>query len=301
MPVLFWTGTLSPPLKLMVNFSNLLAWITGNARDTVAMKQRVKKGYEGACTDHVTRYDKQGQKHYNRIASELLKKVNLQDKEVLDVGCGTGIVSITALEQGAEKVVCGDQSDYMLDQCRMKAGALNYGPDQIDMRQLDAESLPFNDNSFDVVISSMVLGIVPDQDKVVAEMYRVLRPGGSVAFSTHGPSHYMEGIAATFKAASIYTFGYRIEFWPRKEQDIRRMLEQAEFVDVRTSRQVWQDTFESSDNAYDFWSSTSAAWWYAKFPQNKIAEDERKARRSFERNRVTEITQDVIFAYGRKP
>ena len=301
MPTLFWTGTLPQAVKLMANFSNLLAWITGNARDTIAMKQRVKKGYEGVCTDHVTKYDEQGVKHYNRIATELLKKVKLQDKEVLDVGCGTGILSIFALEQGASKVVCGDQSEYMLNQCRMKAAAQNYSPDQIDVRQLDAESLPFSDNSFDTVISSMVLGIVPDQYKVVAEMFRVLRPGGNVAISTQGSKHNMEAAVAAFKVASIYTLGYRIEFWPRKEQEIRRMLEQAEFVDVRTSQHVWQDTFESSGDAYDFWSSSAAAWWYTKFPANKIEEHERKARKSFERNSVTEMTQNVIFAYGQKP
>ena len=259
MPTLFWTGTLPPSIKLMANFSNLLAWITGNARDTIAMKERVKKGYEGVCTDHVTKYDEQGLKHYNRIATELLKKVMLQDKEVLDVGCGTGILSIFALEQGASKVVCGDQSEYMLNQCRMKAAAQNYSPDQ---------SLPFSDNSFDAVISSMVLGLVPDQYKVVAEMFRVLRPGGSVAFSTQGPKHNMEAAVAAFKVASIYNLGYRIEFWPRKEREIRRMLEQAKFVDVRTSQNVWEDTFESPGDAYDFWSSSAAAWWYAKFPAN---------------------------------
>ena len=60
MPTLFWTGTLPQAVKLMVNFSNLLAWITGNARDTIAMKQRVKKGYEGVCTDHVTSMTNKG-------------------------------------------------------------------------------------------------------------------------------------------------------------------------------------------------------------------------------------------------
>jgi hypothetical protein len=55
MPRVFWTGELSPDLELMVNINNLLAWVNGNARNTEAMKQRVKEGYEGKGSDHVTR------------------------------------------------------------------------------------------------------------------------------------------------------------------------------------------------------------------------------------------------------
>jgi hypothetical protein len=51
----FWTGELSPALKLMVNINNLLARVNGNARNTEAMKQKVKEGYEGKGSDHVTR------------------------------------------------------------------------------------------------------------------------------------------------------------------------------------------------------------------------------------------------------
>ena len=107
MPTVFWTGKLSLSMKLMVNISNALAWISGNARDTAAMKQRMKLGYEGACTEHVTRYDDLGLEHYTKIARELLKRVDLRGKEVLDVGCGTGILSFLALEQGAVKVFGG--------------------------------------------------------------------------------------------------------------------------------------------------------------------------------------------------
>ena len=73
MPTVFWTGTSSLPMKLLVNFSNIVAWISGNARDTAAMKKRVKLGYEGACSDHITKYDEVGLEFYKKIASELLK------------------------------------------------------------------------------------------------------------------------------------------------------------------------------------------------------------------------------------
>jgi hypothetical protein len=41
MRTIFWTGKLSPMMKFVANFSNVVAWVTGNARDTAAMKQRV--------------------------------------------------------------------------------------------------------------------------------------------------------------------------------------------------------------------------------------------------------------------
>lgn len=190
MQSIFWTGKLSPTTKFIVNFSNAVAWITGNTRDIAAMKERIKKGYEGTVTDDVTRYDEFGSQHFTKISKALLEGIALQGKTVLDIGCGTGILSLLALERGSANVVCSDLSGYMLGQCRKKADALGYGPDRINFRQLDAESLPFESNSFDAVISGMVLGFMPNQQSAICEMVRVLKPGGVVAIAAHGPELY---------------------------------------------------------------------------------------------------------------
>jgi ubiquinone/menaquinone biosynthesis C-methylase UbiE len=301
MPPVFWTGKLSSSMKLIVNINNLLALITGNARDTAAMKQRMKLGYEGACSDHVTHYDDFGLEHYTKIAIKLLERVDLRSKEVLDVGCGTGIISTLVMKQGAAKLICGDISEYMLSQCRKKIIAQGYSAEKVDFRQFDAESLPYDDKSFDVVVSGMLLGLVPNQQKVVTEMVRVLRPGGILAFSTHAPDCWWETSDATFRAIpKRYVMGYRIEYWPRKETEIRRMLAQAGLVNVQTRRVTWQDGFENGGKAYDFFAAVSASWWNAKLPPDKIEEISKKTRDYFECRKVTQITHDIILAYGHK-
>src|SRR5271169_5756920 len=98
MPSVFWTGRLSRTMKLVINTSNMLAWITGNARNTSAMKKRMKSGYEGTVTDHVTHYDEVGLKHFTNLSTELLKDFDLRGRKVLDVGCGTGVLSLLALK-----------------------------------------------------------------------------------------------------------------------------------------------------------------------------------------------------------
>jgi ubiquinone/menaquinone biosynthesis C-methylase UbiE len=298
----FWSGKLSLPMKLIVNPSNALAWIIGNTRDTLSMKERIKLGYEGATTDHVTKYDELGLKFQTKAAAALLEGIDLTGKICLDVGCGTGVLSLLALKEGAARVVCGDISEYMLSQARGKAAPLAYGNDRIDFRQLDAESLPFADGSFDAVLSSMSFGLFPDQRKAVAEMVRVLRPGGYLALSAHGPEHYWEAIDASFRAITKrYVLGYRLEFWPLGEEDIQQMLVQAGFMDIRSRRHIWRNDFMTGGQAFDFFAAISASWWYAKFPPAKRAKESQKARDYFERKKVTQITDDVILGYGRKP
>ena len=302
MPTVFWTGKLLPMTKFMANSSNLIAWITGNARNTSAMKHRIKTGYEGAVTDDVTRYDEVGLAQYTNIAKALLEGVSLRGQVVLDVGCGTGIQSLLALEGGATRVVGGDMSDYMLGQGRKKVNTRGYGPERIEFQQMDAESLPFPDGSFDIVLCGMVLGLIPNQETAVSEMARVLRPGGFLAVSTHGPEFYWEACETTFRAVpKSLVLGYRIEFWPRTERAVSRMFAAAGLFDVRARRLTWKHRFENGAQAYAFFASTSSAWWYSGFRADKVASVSQRVRAAFESRPVTEITSDVILACGRRP
>ena len=146
----------------MLNASNLCAWGTGAMRDTEAMKERVKQGYDGVFSDHVSHYDEVGTKLQLKSATEQLKDEDVRGKLALDIGCGTGVASLLMLQRGAAKVVCGDISEQMLSRARANAEREGFGPERIEFRQLDAEALPFGDGSFDVVSTSMTMGLLSD-------------------------------------------------------------------------------------------------------------------------------------------
>jgi arsenite methyltransferase len=101
-------------------------------------------------------------------------------ERVLDLGCGAGTDSLVAAQMvGASGSVVGiDMTPAMLAKARRAGDEL--GVTNADFVDGEVESLPFPDESFDVVISNGVIDLVPDKDAVYSEIFRVLAPGGRV-------------------------------------------------------------------------------------------------------------------------
>jgi ubiquinone/menaquinone biosynthesis C-methylase UbiE len=299
MPPLFWSGRLTIPMKLLVEANNILSLLTGSSNDTAGMKERVKKGYDGEYSNHVHQYDELGYHLQDRSARIQLEEIALEGMRVLDVGCGTGALAHVAFDKGAKGVVCGDISSFMLKEARGKAGDkdVNYS-----FCQLDAESLPFAEGSFDAVISGMTFGTLPNQELTVHEMIRVTRPGGLVCVGAHGPEHYWEAIDATLRCINKrYVLGYRFEWWPRNEEYIRGLLEKSNLEKVRSNRVIWRNEFRDGSAAYDFFAAISSLWWYAKFPPAERKRDSIRTRDYFHRRNVNVVSDDIVIAYGYKP
>mgnify|MGYP000187366778 FL=1 len=128
------------------------------------------------------------------VAGHLVAFAGVEPGErVLDVGTGTGVAALTAARAGA--AVSGlDLTPELLEQARDNARIA--GLDGIEWTEGDAESLPYPDAAFDVVLSQFGHMFAPRPQAALAEMRRVLKPGGRVAFATWPPEHLVGKILA---------------------------------------------------------------------------------------------------------
>ena len=113
-----------------------------------------------------------------RLAPQFIEFAGLGENEtVLDVGCGTGSLTFALAKSSALKEITAiDLSPVFVNEAKRR----NTNP-RITIQQADACALPFVDNSFDRALALLVLHFVPETGKAVAEMRRVVRPGGTVA------------------------------------------------------------------------------------------------------------------------
>ena len=100
--------------------------------------------------------------------------------DVLDVGVGTG-ADLPYFPPGV-RTTGVDLSPAMLDVARERARELGV---HADLREGDAQALPFDDASFDSVVCTLALCAIPDDRAAITEMHRVLRPGGSLLLLDH--------------------------------------------------------------------------------------------------------------------
>jgi len=105
---------------------------------------------------------------------ELTRNLPESPQRVLDVGCGTGVIGLLFAEMG-HRVTGVDLSEAMMAKAREKASAQNLS---IELRTGDAEHLPFDDGSFDVVVNRHLLWTLPHPETALNEWYRVLKKGG---------------------------------------------------------------------------------------------------------------------------
>lgn len=149
-------------------------------------KQQVCRAFDRAAAS----YDEAAvlQREIGRRMLDRLASIKAVPEKILDVGAGTGSLSLALKKHYAENgarvsVTAVDLSRQMLTLARGRSGWFR----PMDVVCADAESLPFKANSFDMVFSNLCLQWVNDLPACLGRIFQVLKPGGVLLFSTFGP------------------------------------------------------------------------------------------------------------------
>lgn len=117
----------------------------------------------------------------DEVKEKILEKINVQNKIVGDLGCGTGFVSLSLAAQKPNIIFSLDQSLNMLKE--LKRESISLGFSNIYPIRSNLDDLALFDESLDIITINMALHHVADAEKSIKEMHRVLKLGGRVVIS----------------------------------------------------------------------------------------------------------------------
>jgi ubiquinone/menaquinone biosynthesis C-methylase UbiE len=185
---------------------------------------------------------------------------DLRGKRLLDVGCGDGTYSIAASQRNA-RVTGIDISEAMLESAGHRATAIGAS---VEWRRVSAESLPYDSETFDIVLAVTILCLLKEPLQVAHEMCRVLRPGGVFIIGELG--RYSSWALRRRVRGWLGSSRWReARFWTLGE--LRRLLQQAGFRVTASRGCVYYPPFGLAarivgehDDAFSFLGQVGAAF-----------------------------------------
>ena len=175
----------------------------------------------------------------------------------LDVGCGTGAFSAVILENCDPVALIGiDRSETQITHAQNELGNA-----QADFRVGDATALPFEADSFDVAVSSYVLNFVPDKQKMVDEMARVVRPEGVVAVSVFDVAGGRQSSHRAWELIGRNDPAFRNAEFERRGWDVTHPEALSAFFEAAGLEDVSVDSIEVDEtfaNFDDYWASMTS-------------------------------------------
>jgi len=160
---------------------NAIANATQTSKEIDDLKSRLKTTWNTGDYDLFARYmEKDAELFYRRLGVA-------PGARLLDVGCGAGQLALIAARAGARVTGC-DIATNWIEKARARASAERLA---VTFEEGDAESLPYQDGQFDVVVSLIGAMFAPRPELVAAELTRVCRPGGLIAMANWTPGGFI--------------------------------------------------------------------------------------------------------------
>jgi ubiquinone/menaquinone biosynthesis C-methylase UbiE len=187
-------------------------------------------------------------------AQDLVEVVDIQaDQRVLDVGCGTGVVTRAVAQRLGPhgKIVGFDVNDVMLQMAQQFAQQADL--DAIEWQQGDAASMPFGTAEYDVVLCEQGLQYFPDRAGALREMARVMVPGGQLALSVWRSLERHPFFIALVDALASHlgedsTSALRAAFSLTEREELRALVSAAGFRDVHVRLEVQMSRYPSIED-----------------------------------------------------
>jgi SAM-dependent methyltransferase len=224
------------------------------------MKEKVLETYDKLAKDYEMHVDTQSghNVYYERPAMMKLMPSDMNQLVVLDAGCAAGWYSEQFIKLGAQ-VTAVDLSPAMVEACKRRVG------NKAEVFTCDlAEPLPFKNETFNLIVSSLTLHYIDDWVSTFREFHRVMKPGGHLIFSVHHP--FMD--FKHFDRPDYFAHELLMEIWNKKESGpvevkfFRRPLH--EILNV-TTEQFIMDRIVEPQPIIDFKDNSESLDWYNRW------------------------------------
>ena len=193
-----------------------------------AKQEKIRKHYDTIADTYDHHYDHPRGRNYHTHVSNSLMSGLPPVGNLLDIGCGTGLFVEKYIKNGGQATGL-DISRKMIEQARKRCKATEFTLGT-------GEKLPFRDHAFDAVASLLVFSYVRDPAGMLAEAYRVLRPGGAISICTLGKKLITRGIPAIYQISEKMNVRHVVmkDFGEHyyDENEMRELFSQAGFTEI---------------------------------------------------------------------
>ncbi len=252
-------------------------------------------------------YDREALRFFPYAADRLIARLKpARGMKILDIATGTGVVAMAAAQAvgAAGRVVGIDLAEGMLEQAEKKLR--QFGIDNIDLHSMDAMRLDFRSAYFDSAVCSYGLFFLPDMQAAVREWRRVLKPTGSLMFTSFGEQAFRPMIDLFMARFKRYCPGANPPAAGKltTPEACRDLLTAAGYTDVEV---VSEPLGYHLKGAADWWEvvyNSGLRGMLDQLPQDQRLSFQREHREEVQRLVSPQglwLNVETLFTFGRKP